>query len=82
LPVSNSYAIRVHTFGPGRFESALEMVECPMRSISLFVSVLVSHIRQISDAMGASWEIRRYRPERHYMRGPGPKWREKHFHSV
>jgi hypothetical protein len=19
-----------------------------------------------------------YRPERHYMRGPGPKWREKH----
>jgi hypothetical protein len=21
---------------------------------------------------------RRYRPERHYMRGPGPKWRERH----
>ena len=20
----------------------------------------------------------RYQPERHYMRGPGPKWREKH----
>ena len=20
----------------------------------------------------------RYRPERHYMRGPGPRWREKH----
>jgi hypothetical protein len=20
----------------------------------------------------------RYRPEQHYMRGPGPKWREKH----
>jgi hypothetical protein len=20
----------------------------------------------------------RYRPERHYMRGPGPKWHEKH----
>jgi hypothetical protein len=20
-----------------------------------------------------------YRPELHYMRGPGPKWREKHF---
>jgi hypothetical protein len=19
-----------------------------------------------------------YRPERHYMRGPGPKWRKKH----
>ena len=22
--------------------------------------------------------IKRYHPERHYMRGPGPKWREKH----
>ena len=21
--------------------------------------------------------IKRYRPERHYMRGPGPKWLEK-----
>jgi hypothetical protein len=24
----------------------------------------------------ASWDP--YRPELHYMRGPGPKWREKH----
>lgn len=23
-------------------------------------------------------EPRPYRPEKHYMRGPGPKWREKH----
>jgi hypothetical protein len=23
-----------------------------------------------------------YRPERHYMRGPGPKWRERHGVSV
>jgi hypothetical protein len=23
-----------------------------------------------------------YRPERHYMRGPGPKWREKHAHEA
>ena len=22
-----------------------------------------------------------YRPELHYMRGPGPKWREKHPHE-
>jgi hypothetical protein len=25
---------------------------------------------------------RRYRPELHYMRGPGPKWFEKHERSV
>jgi hypothetical protein len=23
-----------------------------------------------------------YQPERHYMRGPGPKWREKHARSA
>jgi hypothetical protein len=23
-----------------------------------------------------------YRPELHYMRGPGPKWREKHARGV
>jgi hypothetical protein len=23
-----------------------------------------------------------YRPERHYMRGPGPKWREKHAYAL
>ena len=23
-----------------------------------------------------------YRPERHYMRGPGPKWRAKHARNV
>jgi hypothetical protein len=23
-----------------------------------------------------------YRPELHYMRGPGPKWREKHKHGA
>jgi len=35
-------------------------------------------------AFGASWRtishdlFNTYHPERHYMRGPGPKWREKH----
>ena len=35
-------------------------------------------------ASGGVWQrlkerlCNRYRPERHYMRGPGPKWREKH----
>jgi hypothetical protein len=23
-----------------------------------------------------------YRPELHYMRGPGPKWRTKHAHGA
>jgi hypothetical protein len=24
------------------------------------------------------WRALVYRPEKHFMRGPGPKWREKH----
>jgi hypothetical protein len=32
------------------------------------------------DAIARQWRWLRdpYRPELHYMRGPGPKWREKH----
>jgi hypothetical protein len=32
------------------------------------------------DLLTAFWggSVRQYRPEAHYMRGPGPKWREKH----
>jgi hypothetical protein len=26
-------------------------------------------------------DAKTYRPERYYMRGPGPKWREKHSHQ-
>ena len=36
---------------------------------------------------GKAWRVTHnlffdhYRPELHYMRGPGPKWREKHAHE-
>lgn len=30
----------------------------------------------------AELRVESYRPERHYMRGPGPKWREKHGRSA
>ena len=29
-------------------------------------------------ALSQLWKATAYHPERHYMRGPGPKWREKH----
>jgi hypothetical protein len=49
-----------------------------MRPFSFLVSALASHIRKVVGALGPFWEVRKYRPERYYMRGPGPKWREKH----
>jgi hypothetical protein len=56
-----------------------------MRQLSFTASVLVSALRRavnsVATFLGPSWDgqIRKYRPEDHYMRGPGPKWREKHF---
>ena len=34
----------------------------------------------VPDLLNAFWggSVSQYRPEAHYMRGPGPKWREKH----
>jgi len=29
-------------------------------------------------AVSQLWKATAYHPEQHYMRGPGPKWREKH----
>ena len=38
-------------------------------STSDFASVVQNLVKDVLDS---------YRPELHYMRGPGPKWREKH----
>ena len=32
--------------------------------------------RRVSELIAAAYDP--YRPERHYMRGPGPKWAAKH----
>jgi hypothetical protein len=52
-----------------------------MRRFFDIASVLVCQLRQYVSALNPVWDVRKYRPERHYMRGPGPKWREKHFLS-
>jgi hypothetical protein len=54
-----------------------------MRKLFFIASMVVSHLRHAVRALatlfGPFGDVRKYRPERHYMRGPGPKWREKHF---
>jgi hypothetical protein len=56
-----------------------------MRQLSFIATVLVSHLRSavslLVTFLSPSWDgpVRKYRPEQHYMRGPGPKCREKHF---
>jgi len=35
-------------------------------------------VQSFVSAVSQLWSATAYHPERHYMRGPGPKWREKH----
>jgi hypothetical protein len=48
---------------------------------SAVVSLLGSAVGSLLTFLSSTWDgpVGRYRPEDHYMRGPGPKWREKHF---
>ena len=46
--------------------------------------VLVSLLRALRSLvslfdLSGDQAVKRYHPEDHYMRGPGPKWREKHL---
>ena len=47
---------------------------------SVLISLLRGVVRSVVTFLGPSWDgpPKRYHPEHHYMRGPGPKWREKH----
>ena len=49
-------------------------------TVSVLGSYLMGAVRNLVTFLGPTWDgqVRRYRPEDHYMRGPGPKWREKH----
>jgi hypothetical protein len=48
---------------------------------SVLFSLLRGAINALLTFLGPSWDgrVSRYHPEQHYMRGPGPKWREKHL---
>lgn len=41
--------------------------------LALRLSAIIARIRAFIDIVA-----RPYRPEQHYMRGPGPKWRAKY----
>ena len=42
---------------------------------------LLSHTKDLADAIRTLMQFDSYRPELHYMRGPGPKWHAKHDHA-
>jgi hypothetical protein len=50
---------------------------------SVLVSLLRSAVSAVARFLGPCWDgpVRKYQPERYYMRGPGPKWREKQIRA-
>lgn len=56
------------------------MLPVPYRIASAILSLFWDAGRVLIKVLGPSWDGSgpKYMPERHYMRGPGPKWREKH----
>jgi hypothetical protein len=61
---------------------ALHMM-APGAAISAELALIGTFAREVRQRLGAALAERApgvfdpYRPELHYMRGPGPKWREK-----
>jgi hypothetical protein len=55
--------VSVHSFS----DPSLGSVRARLRTVA---------VNLLTAVWGGS--VRQYRPEVHYMRGPGPKWREKH----
>jgi hypothetical protein len=58
------------------------MLALVFSALAAFVAAVILLVRAASGQ--DRWALRRqlrYRPELHYMRGPGPKWREKHAAS-
>jgi len=51
------------------------------RAMSVVVSAFHAVLTALLTFLFPEWyeSKRAYRPERHYMRGPGPKWRAKHL---
>jgi hypothetical protein len=51
-----------------------------MATTSLRASLLRNAVGALLTFLFPSWygPHKKYRPEDHYMRGPGPKWRAKH----
>jgi hypothetical protein len=55
--------------GPSILAEVALVAACAQQIGRRLLSALMRHVPDVFDS---------YRPELHYMRGPGPRWREKH----
>jgi hypothetical protein len=53
------------------------MISSPAFMVRFFEQILARG-RALLTRSAQKGAVKRYRPERHYMRGPGPQWHAKH----
>jgi hypothetical protein len=81
-------ASRLNLF-PSRIDQRVERLESPLDELESVMSgqgntLATPTVMNPWMALANAWQALMagwtapYRPEKHYMRGPGPKWREKH----
>jgi hypothetical protein len=63
--------VAVRSYDGALRSSMVEHDAADVKKMYHLLSSLLSAVSQL-------WKATAYHPERHYMRGPGPKWREKH----
>jgi hypothetical protein len=66
----------------GYLKAVIEAIaDSKMRSTSVPIDLLRSAVGALVKFLGplSDGPVSKYHPEKHYMRGPGPKWHEKHF---
>jgi hypothetical protein len=71
-----TYGRPVTTVSP---KSLLQLAQSPLQRLpSIQVGESGMYILAVCGKLVSILQKRRYRPELHYMRGPGPKWNERH----
>ena len=71
------YAVEIDEKSRSRYGVYVEALKAGMELKQKFPLSFIK-VQSFASAVLRLWKATAYHPERHYMRGPGPKWREKH----
>ena len=72
-----SYVVEIDGDVRSKYGIFIEALKAGMELKQKFRLSLIK-VQSFASAVSQLWSATAYHPERHYMRGPGPKWREKH----
>ena len=71
------YAVEIDEKSRSRYGVYVEALKAGMELKQKFPLSFIK-VQSFASAVLRLWNAAAYHSERHYMRGPGPKWREKH----